>query len=361
MNSKSKNGLISALEKNARFVIYRLPGENQARWMGQQDSPVKKVETLPSIDGFLFYPFSTNQNSPVFLSADYRGEFPGNAFNSFAKSCTAAKTQLYKLPVSINKTAYVNTLEQAVRDMKTKGIEKFIFSRVQKSNVLSSELMDCLLEKLQKKYPQALVYLFNHPATGLWIGATPEILLSKKGGKMITHSLAGTQPTNKGFDYHWGQKEIEEQGYVTRYIEDLMSDFKLKYRKTGSFTQEAGPVAHLKTKFDIDVSNDFPLWDFITKLHPTPAVCGLPKNKAREFIINTESHDRAYYTGFLGPISQNGNFDFFVNLRCMKVHREGISIFTGGGITKNSNPESEWEETQIKASTLTSILEDIRV
>lgn len=360
MNSKPKTGVTSALEKNAGFVIYKLPGEAKSRWMGEYNPQVSKIETLPQIDGFLFYPFCAKQTAPVFLTADQYGIYPSNDFDSFIGSCSTVNKQFQNTEISIKKQTYIRNLEKAAAKMKSAGVQKFIFSRIETVPALKTELIETLLEKLQNKYPQAMVYLFNHPATGLWMGATPEVFLSKKRDKIITHSLAGTQASKIKHEYIWGQKEIEEQQYVTQFIEDLIQDHKLKYNKTGPFTVEAGPVAHLKTTFEIDAGGDFDYWKFISKLHPTPAVCGLPKNNAREFIIETETHDRAYYTGFFGPVTKNGDFDFFVNLRCMNVGAENMNLFTGGGITEKSIAESEWTETQIKVSTLTSIIEELR-
>ena len=98
------------------------------------------------------------------------------------------------------------------------------------------------------------------------------------------------------------------------------------------------------------------LKDLIRKLHPTPAVCGLPRDKAKEFIIKNENYNREFYTGFLGEIT-NTDSSLFVNLRCMKLEENIANIYVGGGITKDSNSKQEWLETVSKTQTMKSVLE----
>jgi isochorismate synthase len=115
----------------------------------------------------------------------------------------------------------------------------------------------------------------------------------------------------------------------------------------------------------------------ISAIHPTPAVCGLPKGSAKKFILENENYNREFYTGFLGELNlkktlqRNGNRKnrenqayasitktsaLFVNLRCMKLEAKQAVLFVGGGITKDSNPVAEWEETSNKAQTMKSVL-----
>ncbi len=96
--------------------------------------------------------------------------------------------------------------------------------------------------------------------------------------------------------------------------------------------------------------------EFISALHPTPAVCGLPKERALELIYKTEMHNREYYAGYCGPINYQGKTDLFVNLRCMKILPDKLALYIGGGLTAKSDPEKEWEETVLKANTLLSVI-----
>jgi isochorismate synthase len=90
-------------------------------------------------------------------------------------------------------------------------------------------------------------------------------------------------------------------------------------------------------------------------LHPTPAVCGLPREKAKELIQKIEQHDREYYTGLIG-LEQGENVDVYVILRCLKFNESTLNVFVGAGITASSVPELEARETRWKAESLTDVI-----
>ena len=172
-------------------------------------------------------------------------------------------------------------------------------------------------------------------------------------------SLAGTRKA--GSRGEWGSKEKAEQAIVSRYIEDLLIKHKVEgLQITETFTMKAGAMEHLCTGFNFVIADDGTMAQIINDLHPTPAVCGIPKEKALQLIKKYENHHREYYAGFLGPVNLKGKTDLFVNLRCMKITPTQMILFTGGGITKDSVPEREWEETELKAQTLLDVLEKIR-
>jgi isochorismate synthase len=98
------------------------------------------------------------------------------------------------------------------------------------------------------------------------------------------------------------------------------------------------------------------LKDLVTALHPTHAVCGLPKNTAQQFILENESYLRTNYSGFLGELNMHNSSQLFVNLRCMQIINNCAEIFVGGGITNESVPEKEFEETVSKSQIMKNIL-----
>jgi isochorismate synthase len=146
---------------------------------------------------------------------------------------------------------------------------------------------------------------------------------------------------------------------VTDYILNTLQESGKNITKKGPFTIKAGAVEHLKTEFVGDLGHKD--WKAIIKaLHPTPATCGLPKLAAKVLIKQTEKHSRRFYTGFLGPISQNKK-SLFVNLRCMEIQNGHAYLYLGGGITAKSNAKSEWIETEKKALTLEYVLNKFKV
>ena len=99
------------------------------------------------------------------------------------------------------------------------------------------------------------------------------------------------------------------------------------------------------------------LSEIIATLHPTPAVCGYPREKAKAFILKNEKFDRTYYTGFFGELNVDSQTALYVNLRCLERDTsESLKLYIGGGITAKSKAEHEWEETVSKCRTMEAVL-----
>ena len=156
-----------------------------------------------------------------------------------------------------------------------------------------------------------------------------------------TVSLAGTQIRRADSDYSWHTKDIEEQAFVSRYMLDVFYRFNInRYKTQGPETMESGKVAHLTTSFYFQAEKiNHCLGDFIADLHPTPAVCGLPKNLADDYIRDHEKYHRKYYTGYLGPWRLNNDVRLFVNLRCMEVLPQQFLLYVGEVLRLNRFPK----------------------
>jgi isochorismate synthase len=155
----------------------------------------------------------------------------------------------------------------------------------------------------------------------------------------------------------WQPKEIEEQKFVTDYIAEKLQNYGLtSIRKSETETVFAGKLAHLRTHFHFDMPEKSNILLLAENLHPTPAICGSPTEKAMEIIKGTEKHDRSYYSGYLGMIEDSKNAKLFVNLRCMSISKNGVFLYVGGGLTAESVALKEWEETLLKAETLMAVI-----
>jgi isochorismate synthase len=223
-------------------------------------------------------------------------------------------------------------------------------------------------QELSRKYERAFVSLVSVPGVGTWLGASPEVLAEVTAdGQFHTMALAATQPLVPGHapqDAIWRQKEIEEQALVARYIVSCFKQLRLRdYQETGPRTVVAGQLLHLRTDFEVDFKNvPAPAslgTDMLRLLHPTSAVGGMPKVAALEFLQRHEGYDRAYYSGFLGPVNvaAPGVARLFVNLRCLQVRPTEAILYAGTGLTVDSKPAREWQETEMKLQTVGSILQ----
>lgn len=262
-------------------------------------------------------------------------------------------------------TDYNGMVRQALQEIEHGSIQKVVLARQKQLALVEQPNLFELHQKLSVKYPNAFVYALYTQANGHWIGATPEKLISVMDRIWFsTDSLAGTQPLASDqslSDVPWTMKEIEEQAMVSRYIIECFKKIRLReYEEIGPKTVKAGIMAHLKTEFKVDMeATNSPTLPAIMLdlLHPTSAVCGFPRDKALQFINEHEGFDRELYSGFLGPVNMDGETNLFVNLRCMKLQGTVATLYAGAGITSGSDPEKEFQETELKMDTLLSVLE----
>ncbi len=355
------------LQKNCSFAIWSLPecDEIQALITNKEDLIYPaQFDKLNGQEGFVFAPFRIDTNNPlVLLKPGIYAKGINNilAINLDELSQSPASVKRYKKPDITSKKNYFANIRESVSEINNSKLAKVIISRIIPKKRECESLGD-LYQQLFNQTPNAFVYLVNLPKAGLWMGATPEILLESQDKKMQTVSLAGTQPRREDSDYSWQTKEIEEQAFVSRYMLDIFYRFNVHpYTTQGPETLESGSVAHLKTSFFFSakkIANK--LGQFVEELHPTPAVCGLPKSKADKFIAKIEKHNRRYYSGYLGAWKLEDSVKLFANLRCMEILPQEYLLYSGGGITSRSVPEKEWEETNNKAQTLLSAIEAVQ-
>ncbi|MBW8049064.1 MAG: isochorismate synthase [Cytophagales bacterium] len=267
---------------------------------------------------------------------------------------------------------YCQIVKKAIREIKNGIFRKLVLSRT-KTFELTQKLDPLLIfEKLCNAYPNSFIYLVSIPGNPTWMGASPEILLSVDHNNIFkTTAMAGTQPLKPGTSPKkaaWTQKEIEEQALVSRFIINCFKKIRLReFEEEGPKTIIAGNLMHLRTDYTVDMNAvNFPQLGtvMLDLLHPTSAVCGMPKNESMEFILANENYNREFYTGYLGPVNMPCQVEtpdatethLFVNLRCMQLSDNKAILYAGSGITEDSEPESEWEETELKCKTILDVI-----
>lgn len=248
---------------------------------------------------------------------------------------------------------FKNLVQKGINAVVENQFEKVVLSR---KIEIPFDAIDSIesFKNLVNTYSSAFRYLFYHPQIGLWMGATPEQLVKIKNGEFYTMALAGTQPYSEHIV--WGEKEIKEQELVTDFIKNQIEDKVNTIKISDATTHRAGSIVHLKTDISGSIKSSIQPLDLVKALHPTSAVCGMPLQQARSFILEHEGYDRKYYSGYLGEWKGMENSDLFVNLRCCEFLENAVAVYVGCGITKDSIPEHEFIETFNKSRTIVSIL-----
>lgn len=284
----------------------------------------------------------------------------GNNFWVFDASTTSNLDELSLFSSSdctlnfISKENYLENASRLIQVMKEDKVEKVVYSRLKEIALESSDLRS-VFKNLCARYPQNFNYFFWNEDKGLWMGSTPEILLKGENSSFFTMALAGTLPADAS-DEDWTYKEYEEQQYVADYIQNLIDNFGQLEEKSERYVYSAGPVKHLRNDFKFKMNSDV-FWDFVRAMHPTPAVCGVPKQESKQLYEKFELHQRSLYTGIIGVSNAERNL-LFVNLRCMQIFKDKAALYVGGGFTQDSQPEKEWQETERKAKTLADVVQN---
>lgn len=335
------------------FVIYRKPNTDTVTGFFQDSDTLYATENYLT-PGFIFAPFDTNH--PTYI-------FPIESCEVIKEEVEISNRANFESPEflssneSMSKASYVELVRKAKEYIHISDLKKVVLSRVEKVSVAGVSPLQSFI-KMLATYSNAMVYLWYHPKEGMWLGATPETLITTHKDRIYTTALAGTQLYEGKMDVYWGLKEKKEHQYVVDFITDQLRNTNIStddMKVSNTYTTRAGDLLHLRTDISCGIL-DSNIKNTIEALHPTPAVCGLPKQPAQNFILKNEGYNREFYTGFLGEIHMNDSLELFVNLRCAKLFEESIQIYVGGGITDESIPDDEWKETVFKTQTIKNII-----
>lgn len=342
---KAKN----QFELNLPFVVYKKPDDTSVIGLFQGNDQLFEVKDFNE-KGFVFASFD---GSHTFMIPENQSE---TVTTFFQKKEITILGKEPDLPNESAKNNFETLVFKGIQAIKNNEFKKVVLSRKETVSLVNFDLVDAF-EKLIQLYPSTFVYCFFHPKVGIWLGATPEQLLKANDSNFKTIALAGTQKDKGSHTIIWHKKEEEEQQFVSDYIVNILKDVTTDIEVSKPYSIKAGNIWHIKTDISGTLNPGFGLQKVIQLLHPTPAVCGLPKEQSKAFILKNENYDRTFYTGFLGELNMENKTDLFVNLRCMEICDSQAHLYMGCGITKDSVPEKEWEESINKSMTMKKVLD----
>ncbi|MET2985455.1 isochorismate synthase [Aureibaculum conchae] len=337
-----------ALKSELPFVVYRHPKSDFIKAIFQKTDTLFYAKDYQE-SGFVFAPFDNREPSILFPFSE-SARFNAEIIKSFIED--KRNETILESSSEDSKAKHIDLVKEGIKFLEKNNFKKVVLSR---KETIMPKKFDVIegFKKLLLNYKHAFVYCWFHPKVGLWLGATPETLLNVTNNTFSTMALAGTQIYGADSKVVWKPKEVEEQQLVTDFI---LHQLAIDVEVSIPYTVKAGSLLHLRTDISGKLTKNFTLNKIINLLHPTPAVCGVPKQEAKDFILQNEKYSRQFYTGFLGELNLNKTSNLYVNLRCMQLLNDQIEIYVGGGITKDSNPESEWKETVAKSKVMMYIL-----
>ena len=256
-----------------------------------------------------------------------------------------------------------NLVEKAKKEINNSNLEKIVVAEMKRESIDNFDLKSTILYMIEK-YPNCTTYLYKMKDS-IFFGSTPEMIFEYTNKILKTEAIAGSIP-NKGEKTEEIKRKfenttlIEEHKIVSEYIEkQLLKISSNKITRSDLEVKKLNNINHLQSKIEVEIKdNDF--FEFISLLHPSPALAGFPVNDAKKWIKNNENFDRGLYAGSIGYV-ENDNSNFYAALRCAMYNnsRSEIVSFAGNGIVKDSKVNYEIDELNSKFKAINeSIIEN---
>ena len=358
------------------FACYRMPyAEEYVRVEQLEGEPCRLASAmeLEGREGFVLAPFIASDDCPLLLIRPDR-------VTMHNAQCLMhnAQSSMFNVQCSMEgRTAYHQCFEKFHQELQEGRFRKIVLARQSKDEIEGDIDAEQLFLRACRAYPRMFVALVSTQESGTWLMATPEVLLETTGQHQLhTMALAGTmvlRGRHLTFDtplqtadggIRWSDKNIEEQRLVATYIYERLESLALDIEEQGPRTVRAGNLAHLRSDFRFTLREGKGVGAVLEALHPTPAVCGIPKCEAMDFICQNESAPRRYYSGYCGPLNlameglEERSTSLFVSLRCMQMDGRTCLLHAGGGLLKESSEQSEWDETEAKMQTMRNLFDN---
>jgi salicylate biosynthesis isochorismate synthase/menaquinone-specific isochorismate synthase len=259
---------------------------------------------------------------------------------------------------------YESAVARAVERIRAGELEKVVLAREVRVNAASGLDPAPVFGALRGAFPACYCWCAGK-GDAAFLGASPELLVRRQGARAQTVALAGTtrRSADPAVDDHLGEqlkrsaKDREEQAIVARRIERTLAPVSLWV----ATAEEPGlvkvqNVQHLATPIRAQLAEPLPALELAGLLHPTPAVCGEPRETAEPLIPALEGLDRGWYAGGIGWTDLAEDGEFCVALRCALLRGAVAHLYAGCGLVRDSVPAQELEESEVKLQALLPLL-----
>ncbi|TNC28210.1 isochorismate synthase [Amycolatopsis alkalitolerans] len=257
---------------------------------------------------------------------------------------------------------HVEAVGRAIKILRDGGLRKVVLARALDLEFDFDVPAQAILNNLAKDRAGAYTYAAGLPNGRVLLGATPELLLSRVGGQVVSHPHAGSVPRSadpvtdreNAEALAGSRKDQVEHAVLTEAIVETLRPFCRRLDAPREPSLVSTPTMwHLGTVVTGDlVDRDVTALRLAAALHPTPAICGTPTEAARRLVGELEPFDRGYYAGAVGWMDAAGDGEWAVSIRCAEVAARSIRLYAGGGIVPASDPKAELDETSAKFQTL---------
>lgn len=288
---------------------------------------------------------------------------------------TPPHTRLMELPPPVslkvrkktylpNRTDWNAGVNKALDLIRKKELQKVVLARTLTLELDHAPDPFAIAAALKEKAQGAFVFCMQSE-TKSFLGATPERLFFRKERRIISEAVAGTRKRGKDpieddllqQELLNSAKDLREFSPVQTYLQNALSPLCSEPISFSPISiHQTKNVQHLYSKCTGNLKDGVTDEEILKNLHPTPALCGTPKQKAYSFIHELEPFDRGLYGGALGWITPDAS-EWIVGIRSMLLVGNTATLFSGTGIVEGSNPDEEWEELNQKLKLYEGILD----
>ena len=261
--------------------------------------------------------------------------------------------------------AYRAAVAQAVAWISAGALDKIVLSR--SLRILADRPHDCaaLLSNLRRD-PDATAFALSLPPNPSrtnamprrLIGATPELLIQRRGRDILSHPLAGSAPRradaaadrDSGRALLTSDKDRREHAMAAEMVLDTLAPWCDRLAAPDGVTlSSTAQLWHLGTRIVGRLRDpETCCATLLAALHPTPAICGTPRDAAKAALPGLEGFDRGFYSGAVGWLEPSGDGCWYIALRCAEVAGDEARLYAGAGIVAGSDPAQEEAETSTK-------------
>ncbi len=265
-----------------------------------------------------------------------------------------------------DKKRWQESVRKTLEKIESDIITKVVLSRMVEIEIEKEPNVFNFISSFREDYPDCYIFSF-HSGKSSFFGASPEKFVELGPEFISTDALAGSAPRGKdeNEDEQFAKdlleriKDLKEHKTVLDFIEqqfksnecEISFDSKPQIKKLKN-------IQHLWTPVQIKVNSENSIFHILEKLHPTPAVCGLPQSSAIQVIKETEDYPRGLYSGIVGWFNKDKFGEFTVSIRSALNIGKKIYAFAGGGILDGSDPAQEVKETDLKFKPILSLFDN---
>lgn len=281
----------------------------------------------------------------------------GYESNSFAVS---PKLNLKEIAPQLFKKA----VREAAKEIRDGVMDKIVLSRVMEVESKEKLSLIHILQCLREEQPNSFLFAVERDDK-CFVGASPERLVKREGDRVVSACIAGTTGRGRkhsedeqlGYELLHDEKNLHEHQLVVDMIHAAMSRICSKVEiPSHPSLYKMKNVQHLYTPVVGKAKGKADLLSVVEQLHPTPALGGFPQKLTIGKIREMEAHDRGWYGAPVGWVDYKGDGEFAVAIRSGVIHENKATLFAGNGIVGDSEPESEYRETQMKFRPMLSAL-----